>query len=161
MGAVVTNNSWGGDQYSQALADAIGVADSRGSLFVAAAGNNFADNDATPNYPSNYELPNVIAVAATTNRDARAWFSNYGAKSVDLGAPGASILSTRRGGGTTTMSGTSMASPHAGGTAALYLSSHLGATASAVETQLKVDALSTGTVSKDGQSVDLVYAGGY
>ena len=65
-----------------------------GMLFVAAAGNNGFNNDALPAYPASYHAPNVISVAATTNTDARAYFSNYGATSVHLGAPGLDILST-------------------------------------------------------------------
>ena len=75
----LTNNSWGGGGFSQALSDAIAASGNAGMLFVAAAGNNASDNDATPFYPASYDLPNVIAVAATDRNDALASFSNYGA----------------------------------------------------------------------------------
>lgn len=90
----VTNNSWGGGGYSNALYDAINELRSRGILFVAAAGNAGTNNDVTPRYPASYNLDNIIAVAATDHNDGLAWFSCYGATSVDLGAPGVSILST-------------------------------------------------------------------
>jgi subtilisin family serine protease len=118
-GADVMNNSWGGDTYSQALADAIGVADGRGSLFVAASGNSGTDNDAAPDYPSSYDNPNVISVAATEHRDGLAWFSNIGRRTVDLGAPGLNIYSTWPGGSYQFLTGTSMAAPHVSGAAAL------------------------------------------
>jgi subtilisin family serine protease len=127
-GAVVTNNSWGGDGYSQALADAIAYANSRGSLFAAAAGNSFSDNDVSPNFPSNYEQPNIVAVASTDNRDARSWFSNYGRMTVDLGAPGSSILSTWPGGSYRYLDGTSMATPQVSGAVALAKARFPGAT---------------------------------
>src|SRR5262249_35019549 len=100
----VTSNSWGDDSYSQALYDAINASGAAGMLFVAAAGNGGSDfigdnNDLSPFYPSSYDLNNIIAVAATDNRDARASFSNYGPTSVDLAAPGVNIQSTVPGGG--------------------------------------------------------------
>ncbi len=118
-GAAVTNNSYGGPEFSHAFADAVALAGARGSLVVAAAGNNGSSNDVTPQYPASFDSPNVVSVAATNNRDQRAWFSNYGASSVDLAAPGDSIYSTWPGGGYQYLSGTSMAAPHVAGAAAL------------------------------------------
>ncbi len=123
-GAKISNNSWGGGGYSQALKDAIARADASGHLFVAAAGNGGSDgvgddNDATPSYPASYDNPNIISVAATDSKDALAGFSNYGAASVDLSAPGVGILSTLPGDTYGSYSGTSMATPHVSGAAAL------------------------------------------
>jgi subtilisin family serine protease len=118
----VLSNSWGGGGFSQALLDEINIANANGMLFVAAAGNSTRDNDAVPFYPASYDAPNVIAVAATDQHDALASFSNYGAESVDLGAPGIFVLSTTRNNTYKSFSGTSMATPHVSGTAALVLS---------------------------------------
>ena len=116
---VATNNSWGGGGFSQALFDAIEAHRQRGILFIAAAGNAGSNNDTTPMYPASYALPNVIAVAATTRTDAQAAFSNFGRRTVHLGAPGSEILSTTRGNTYQIFSGTSMATPHVTGVAAL------------------------------------------
>jgi subtilisin family serine protease len=116
---VATNNSWGGGGFSQALYDAIDAQRQRGILFIAAAGNSTSDNDATPTYPASYDLPNVIAVASTTRTDTLSSFSNFGRRTVHIGAPGSQILSTTLSNGYATMSGTSMATPHVAGLAAL------------------------------------------
>lgn len=118
-GVDVMSNSWGGGGFSQALLDAIQAASDAGILFVAAAGNYGSDNDLYPFYPSNYESPNVVAVAATDRNDNLAYFSDYGLTTVDLGAPGVDTLSCIPGNGYGTKSGTSMATPHVSGVAAL------------------------------------------
>ncbi|MGE5174847.1 MAG: S8 family serine peptidase [Hyphomicrobiales bacterium] len=118
-GATIINASWGGGGYSQALHDAIAEANEEGVLFVAASGNDGVDNDVYANWPSSFDLPNVISVASTNRVDGRSEFSNYGATTVDLGAPGGDIVSTLRGGGYGLMSGTSMAAPHVSGALAL------------------------------------------
>ncbi len=116
MGAKVASNSWGGGGYSEALREAIA---NSGMLFIASAGNDAVDNDAMPHYPSSYDLPNIIAVAASDWNDSLAGFSCYGAESVDLAAPGYWIISAYAGAGYIWMGGTSMATPHVSGAAAL------------------------------------------
>jgi subtilisin family serine protease len=118
----ILSNSWGGGGFSQALLDAINQANSNDMLFVCAAGNNNGNNDTTAFFPANYDAPNVLSVAATDNRDNKSSFSNFGATTVDLGAPGTNILSTVPNGGFAVFSGTSMATPHVSGAAALVLS---------------------------------------
>jgi subtilisin family serine protease len=157
----VANMSLGGGA-SASLDTAVTKSADSGVFYAVAAGNSGAD---ACNYsPARAGTHNgVMTVAATDSSDREASWSNYGT-CVDVWAPGVSILSTRKGGGTTTMSGTSMASPHVAGTAALYLSSQTGASPASVESQLKIDAAAAptaGTKSKDGRDIDVIYAGGY
>jgi subtilase family serine protease len=118
----VLSNSWGGPEFSQALLDQVNAANAADMLFVAGAGNDGFDNDILPFYPASFDAPNVISVASTGYTDDISWFSNYGATSVDLGAPGEDILSTTIGNSYDYASGTSMATPHVAGAAALVLS---------------------------------------
>ena len=154
---VATNNSWGGGGFSQALLDAINRGGNAGILFIAAAGNGGRDtvgdnNDTVANYPSNYVCTStngdcVIAVAAITSTGAKSGFSNYGVKTVDLGAPGSAIYSTlptKQGAETYgSYSGTSMATPHVTGAAALYAATHPGATAAAIKNAILSSTIST------------------
>jgi subtilisin family serine protease len=126
-GAKIMSNSWGGGGPSQALADAITRAEQAGILFMAAAGNTpDNDNDANPHYPSSYDNKNVIAVLSIDSDHRKSSFSCFGATSVDIGAPGGRettsgirILSTVPNNGYAELSGTSMATPHVSGAAAL------------------------------------------
>lgn len=127
-GAKISNNSWGGGSYDQALYNAIASARSQGHIFVAAAGNSSRNNDASPTYPANYQLDNVVTVAALNNMDQLASFSNFGVNTVELGAPGVNIYSTLPGGRYGTLSGTSMATPHVTGALALVWDHNPGMT---------------------------------
>lgn len=122
-GAQVMNNSWGGGPFSQNLLDAIKRARDAGILFVAAAGNTSGghNNDSSPSYPASYNLDNVISVASTNNLDQLSSFSHYGVRSVHLAAPGENIYSTFPNSRYESISGTSMATPHVTGAAALLL----------------------------------------
>ncbi|HEV2145814.1 MAG TPA: S8 family peptidase [Longimicrobiaceae bacterium] len=162
LNIVATNNSWGGGGFSQALLDAINRGGNAGILFIAAAGNGGADgvgdnNDTSASYPSNYECTAngtydcVIAVASITSSGAKSGFSNYGAKTVDLGAPGSGVYSTLPYNTYGSYSGTSMATPHVAGGAALYASTHPGATAAQIRGALMSS--TTPTPSLDGRTV--------
>ncbi len=118
----IISASWGSTMRSRALEDVIRKAGEEGILFVAASGNSSADTDRQPHYPSSYNLPNVISVAALDRSDELTSFSNFGAKSVHVAAPGKDILSTWLGNDYRKASGTSMATPMVAGVAALVLS---------------------------------------
>ncbi len=116
-GVLITNNSWGGGGFSSSLQTAI--ENSKPGIFVAAAGNSGLNNDSTPHYPSSYTNDNIIAVASIDRFGNQSSFSNFGATSVDLGAPGSSIYSTVRNSAYATFNGTSMATPHVAGVVGL------------------------------------------
>ena len=135
-GVKVSNNSWGGGGYSATLFNAIQAASNAGHIFVAAAGNSNVNIDTTPSYPASYNVANVVAVAATTNTDVRASYSNFGASTVDIAAPGSGIISTTPNNTYSNYSGTSMATPHVAGAIALYWDSHSTDTAAQVIAKL-------------------------
>ena len=115
----VDNCSWGGGGFSAAMQSAIQAANNAGIMVVTAAGNSGTNNDTSPQYPANYNLPNVISVAASNQNNQLASFSNYGAATVDIAAPGVSIYSTTPNNTYSTYSGTSMATPHVSAVAAM------------------------------------------
>ncbi len=151
LNIVATNNSWGGGGFSQSLKDAIDRADAQNILFIAAAGNAGTDNDVTASYPASYTSPNIIAVAAIDNTGKLASFSQYGATSVDIGAPGVGIYSslpTSKNLSTYgSYSGTSMATPHVTGAVALYASLHGSSTAAQIKAAVLGSVVSTPSLS--------------
>lgn len=151
LNLVATNNSWGGGGFSQAMQDAIERAGEANILFVASAGNDGIDIDATPVYPASYPSPSIITVASIAKTGAIASDSSFGVVSVDLGAPGVGITSTVPSNKYASYSGTSMAAPHVTGAIALYAKSHPGLTAA----QLKAAILGsvTATPSLTGKTV--------
>ena len=151
----VISASWGSTSKSKALGDVIKAAGDEGILFVAAAGNNGTDNDKRPHYPSNYDLPNVVSVAATDRADNLTSFSNFGVKTVHIAAPGKDILSTWLGDQYREASGTSMATPQVSGVAALIVAANPNISVTKLKEKLlkcvdKVDSLN-GKVASGGR----------
>ncbi|HET7728682.1 MAG TPA: S8 family peptidase [Usitatibacter sp.] len=154
LNIVATNNSWGGGGFSQALKDAIDASGSAQIVFVAAAGNDGSNIDASPSYPAAYTSGNLIAVAAISSSGALASWSNYGATKVHIGAPGVGIYSTlpksvkgNLTSGYGSYSGTSMATPHVTGAVALYASSHPGASAQQIRAAILAAAVPTASLA--------------
>lgn len=152
LGIDMSNNSWGGGGFSQPIKDAISEANDAGIFFIAAAGNSRNNNDTRAYYPANYELDNIITVAATDHNDRLASFSSYGSQTVEIAAPGVNVYSTTPGGRYGNMSGTSMATPHVTGLMALVKSQYPDADMMAlrdrvVNTGDRIDALSNRVMS--------------
>ncbi len=153
-GAKVSNNSYGGGDGGTTMENAIKTAQAAGDIFVAAAGNSGQNTDSNGNYPSAYPEPNIIAVAATDSSGNLAGFSNYGAQTVDLAAPGVNVYSTLPNDNFAEWSGTSMATPHVAGTVALLQAEHPTWTYSQVINQI------FSTVTPDGQLAGKSVTGG-
>ena len=161
-GAQVLSNSWGGGAFAQTLFDSIALTEKAGELFVAAAGNDGSDSDKTPAYPASFKIENIISVAAIDKRGELADFSNYGATTVHLAAPGVDIYSTAPAPTNfQMMSGTSMATPHVSGAAALLLADNPHLTYAEIKQRLMAGARPLHTLKGktiSGGMLDVSYA---
>jgi subtilisin family serine protease len=173
LNIVAVSNSWGGYGYSQGLHQAMIRAAKADILFIASAGNDALDTDVAPHYPSslatNVTVGNetaasydaVISVAAITNSGALAGFSNFGATSVDIGAPGQGILSTTPLNGYSVFNGTSMAAPHVAGAVALYKSINPDAPAAQIRSAVLGHGIATASLSGKTTSGDRLNVGDF
>jgi subtilisin family serine protease len=146
--AKISNNSWGGGGFSSAMSAALNNARDNGHLFVAAAGNNSSNNDSNPFYPATYTQDNIISVLSTTNNDQMSGFSNFGATTVDIGGPGSTVYSTFNS-SYAYLDGTSMATPHVAGVAALVWGVNPDWTYLEVKDRLMQSARPIGSLSGD------------
>lgn len=151
LNIVATSNSWGGGGASALLEAAIGRANNAGILFIAAAGNSTLNCETSACYPAEYPNPNVIAVASIASNGTISSFSNYGSTTIDIGAPGSGIWSTVPGKNNASAyasySGTSMATPHVSGAAALYASINPGATAAQIKNAILTQGIATASLA--------------
>lgn len=151
LNIVATNNSWGGGGFSQALKDSIDNGAANDILFVAAAGNGSSNIDSFPFYPASYTSAGLISVASLNSNGAMSSFSNWGATSVDLCAPGGGIFSTVPTNSYASYSGTSMATPHVTGALAMYAQTHPGLTGAQLKTAIL--GTTTATTACNGKTV--------
>lgn len=156
-GARIINNSWGGPGYSSALLEALSYAYSHHVLIVSAAGNSNKNNDTTEMYPANYIVPSNISIAASSDSDRLASFSNYGVNNVNVASPGVYIYSSLPGNLFGSMSGTSMAAPFVAGIAAMALREAPALTGYQLKNLIVSTAVQVGTMAgkiKSGSRVD-------
>jgi hypothetical protein len=165
-GADIINASFGGPGFSQNEADTIADLEASGIIYIAASGNDDSNTDvAHLNYPANYDAPNIVSVAATNRQDSIASFSQYGAITTDVAAPGLQIVTTQTGttqyslpnncatSGVCGVSGTSFSAPYVAGIAALIKSAYPSATPGEIKARL----IESG---ETGDEVNLRTAGG-
>jgi subtilisin-like proprotein convertase family protein len=173
MNIVATSNSWGGGGDSLVLRQAINRAAKQNILFIAAAGNSATNNDSSPHFPSNYSslidagsetaasYEAVISVASIALDGSLSSFSNFGATSVDIGAPGSAIPSTTPNNTYSTFNGTSMATPHVTGAAAMFKAMNPNATALEIRNAILTQGIPTSSLAGKTSTGNRLNIGGF